>query len=62
MTPNDKILYESFRYENKEQLNDVQQMIASLKCIIPSEAELDHYETIAKERSVTGMAYDLDSK
>lgn len=62
MTPNDKILHESFRYENKDQLNDVQQMIASLKCIIPSEADLNHYETIAKERSVTGMAYDLGSK
>ena len=62
MTSDDKILHDSFRYENKNDLNDVQQMIASLKCIIPSEANLDQYETIAKDRSVTGMAYDLDSK
>ena len=62
MNSTDKSFFDSSYYKNPLELNDTEQMIASLKCIIPSEADLNHYKTIAKEKSVTGMAYDLGSK
>lgn len=62
MNATDKSLFDSAYFKNPLELNDTEQMIASLKCITPSEADLDQYETIAKEKNVTGMAYDLRSK
>jgi len=77
MNSTDKSVFESSYYKNPLELNDTElsslwediksapvlneQTIASLKCVIPSEL-VDHYDTIAKERSVTGKAYDLHSK
>lgn len=60
MNDNDKTLFNSFVYQNPLDWNDTEQMIASLKGIIP--ADIDRYTEIAKNRSVTGMAHDLDSK
>lgn len=60
MRQNDQLIHDSFRYSTK--LNDVEQMIASLKCIIPTEIDFNRYETIAKEKSVTGMAHNLAYK
>lgn len=60
MNSTDKSIFESSYYKNPLELNDTEQIIASLKGISP--ADIDRYTEIAKNRSVTGMMHDLDSK
>lgn len=55
MDVNMRKVFDSLAYTSG--MNDTEQIIASLKGVIPAV-----YDDIAKERSVTGKAYDLDSK
>jgi len=53
----DASIHQSFTYDGKG-LTDLEQMIASLRCVIPEgPVGVDHYETIASLKNVTGMAY-----
>lgn len=55
----DKTLYESMTY--KDGVDDIQQIIASLKCVIP-DAPVDTFDTIASNKNVTGTAHNLSYK
>ena len=57
MSGNDLTIHEYFAYDAKS-MNDTEQIIASLRCVIPEgPVGVDHYETIATLKHVTGMAY-----
>lgn len=57
MSGNDLAIHEYFTYDAKG-MNDTEQIIASLRCVIPEgPVGVDHYETIASLKNVTGMAY-----
>lgn len=62
MNKTDKSIYESLRYDNPSNLNDVEQMVASLKNMMPAEFVNYKFDTLAEEKNATGMAYDLCSK
>jgi hypothetical protein len=57
MSGNDLTIHEYFTYDSKG-MNDREQIIASLRCIIPDADELEkQFETLATDRGVTGKAY-----
>lgn len=45
----------------KDGVDDIQQIIASLKCVIP-DAPVDTFDTIASNKNVTGTAHNLSYK
>lgn len=52
MSGADQMIHQTFQYHDNG-LDEIQQMIASLKCIIPAECDL-----IAKDVGVTGQAHN----
>jgi len=62
MSGNDKMVHKSFAYKDNH-LNDTQQVLASLcNVIVDGPSGIDRYETLAKEKNVTGMAHNLSYK
>lgn len=60
MSPVENAVFRSF--EHKSDLNDTEQIIASLRCIIPDADELEkRFETLATDRGVTGKAYSAST-
>lgn len=59
MSGTDKQIHSSFSYQDNG-MNDTQQIIASLRCIIPDTDELEkQFETLVKERGLA-KAYSKD--
>ncbi len=57
MNSNDLAILQYYAYDAKG-LNDTEQMIASLRCVIPDYEDLEkRFETLATDRGVTGRAY-----
>lgn len=57
MMCNDLAVHQHFMYDGKG-MNDTEQIIASLRCMIPDADELEkRFEILATDRGVTGKAY-----
>jgi hypothetical protein len=58
MNHSDSFLFKSFT--NNSDLNDTEQIIASLKCIVPEfDEKKEDFSTLAKEKAVTGEAHNF---
>ena len=61
MLCNDLAVHQYFTYDGKG-MNDTEQIIASLRCVIPDADELEkRFETLATDRGVTGKAYSAST-
>jgi hypothetical protein len=56
MLCNDLAVHRYFAYDTKD-LNDTEQIIASLRCLIPDPDLMERFQTLATERGVTSKAY-----
>lgn len=61
MLCNDLAVHRYFAYDAKG-MNDTEQIIASLRCVIPDYEDLEkRFKTLAAERGMTGKAYSVST-